>query len=92
MTREDDAGKDSKDSAVVVIHFWASEKDRSKVLDHLIDSSRSQKENPYAKASLQSCGVLEEIRDLCLATLWLRYVHPNIESTSECLLFTSRIN
>lgn len=78
LTREDDAGKDSKDSAVAVIHFWASEKDRSKILDHLIRFSRSQKQNPYTKASLQSCGVLKEIRDLGLATLWLRYVHPTL--------------
>lgn len=93
LTREDDAEKDSKHSAVAVIHFWGSEKDRPKVIDHLIEFSRSQKEKSYKQGTLQSCGVMEEIRDLGLATLWLRYVYPSIEYTdSKFLLFTSQSN
>lgn len=92
-TREDDVGKDSKESAIAVIHFWASEKDRPIIINHLVEFSRSQKEKLYTKASLQSCGVLKEIRDLGLATLWLRYVYPSIEPTdSEFLVFTSQSN
>lgn len=74
LKREDDDYKDSKDSAVAVDRFWTSERDRSLVIDRLTDFAASRRAIKFNQGSLQSCGVLKELMQPNLTTLWLRYV------------------
>ncbi|KAL3301170.1 hypothetical protein RB213_011627 [Colletotrichum asianum] len=73
LKREDDDLKDSKDSAVAVVHLWTSERDRSLVIDRLTDFAASRRAIKFNQGSLQSCGVLKEVTQPNLTTLWLRY-------------------
>ncbi|CAI0648113.1 unnamed protein product, partial [Colletotrichum noveboracense] len=72
LKREDDDYKDSKDSAVAVVDFWTSERDRSLVIDRLTDFAASRRAIKFNQGSLQSCGVLKEVMQPNLTTLWLR--------------------
>ncbi|KAK2764667.1 hypothetical protein CKAH01_04832 [Colletotrichum kahawae] len=73
LKREDDDFKDSKDSAVAVVHFWTSDKDRALVIQRLNDFAASRRATKSNQGSLQSCGVLKEVMQPNLTTLWLRY-------------------
>lgn len=75
LKREDDPGKDSRDSAVAVVYFWAAEEGRrEEVVRSLEGFAKAQRERAVGEAELQSCAVLREVMDRRLATLWLRYV------------------
>lgn len=65
LTREDDPLRDSKESFVAVVHFWAKEGKRKEVMKKLGDFAT-------CASSLQSCAVLKECMDANLTTLWLR--------------------
>ncbi|KAF4783758.1 hypothetical protein HER10_EVM0013442 [Colletotrichum scovillei] len=73
LKREDDPGKDSRDSAVAVVYFWAAEEGRrEEVVRSLEGFAKAQRERAVGEAELQSCAVLREVMDRRLATLWLR--------------------
>lgn len=63
----DDPDRDSRTSLVAVVHFWApNEAARVDLINFLLAAS-----NDF-KGSLQSFGVLKEVRDQKMVTLWLR--------------------
>lgn len=76
LKRDDDSGKDSRDSAVAVVHFWAAgEGEREEVVRILEWFAKAQRERVVGEGGLQSCAVLREVMDRSLVTLWLRYVN-----------------
>ncbi|KAI3559471.1 hypothetical protein CABS03_05214 [Colletotrichum abscissum] len=77
LKREDDPGKDSRDSAVAVLHFWAVEEGgREEVVRSLEEFGKAQRGREVGEGELQSCAVLREVMDRSLATLWLRSLTP----------------
>lgn len=73
LTREDDIDKDSMNSYVVVHHLFAKEGKRTEVIERLLKFSEETKAQA-PNVGVQSCAVLEEISDVSLVTLWVRYV------------------
>lgn len=69
LKRADDPERDSKTSLVAVIHFWASsESTRAHLLAMLLAAAKD------FNHSVQSFGILKEVRDERMVTLWLRLV------------------
>ncbi|KAL5591187.1 hypothetical protein FOVSG1_010076 [Fusarium oxysporum f. sp. vasinfectum] len=70
LKRADDTESDSKDSFVVVRHYWTKDEgQRENLLDALSKFAKQSRENQtYVKSAL----VLKECRDNKLATLWIR--------------------
>jgi hypothetical protein len=67
LKREDDPERDSKTSLVAVIHFWAaSEATRAGLINILLVAARD------FNTSTQSFGILKEVKDGTMVTLWLR--------------------
>lgn len=70
LKRPDDLNRNSKTSIVDVVHFWTPHKAaRVDLINLLVESSKD------FEVSLQSFGVLKEVRDEKMVTLWLRLVH-----------------
>ncbi|OCL06316.1 hypothetical protein AOQ84DRAFT_378748 [Glonium stellatum] len=73
LTRAGDADPDSKESFVVVHHFWAKDKVlRDALLGWLNVLAKKTLVGPLGEWGVQSCGVLRECNDQRLATLWVR--------------------
>lgn len=73
LTRPDDESKDSKDSFVVVTHFWVQKGKRKAMLGFLngfADQVRASEAGPAIR--VQSCAVLKETNDTNIASLYLR--------------------
>ena len=77
LTREDDVDKDSKNSYVVVHHIFTKDGKRKEVIERLCKFSEETKGAQGPNGGVQSCAVLEEINDVNLVTLWVRYVSRN---------------
>lgn len=76
LKRPDDKSGDIKDSFVVIVHFWALDGKRKQLLGALADHADRIKASEKAPAiTVQSFGVLKELRDLKLATLYIRSVN-----------------
>lgn len=82
LKRDDDKERDSKTSYVVVHHFWAKEGKRDELIHGLSVLAEETKEAQGTYGVVQSCGVLQEVRDVTMATLWLRCVPPGDLGTS----------
>ena len=76
LTREDDEGKDGKDSFVVVIHFWIKSGRRGDAISKLGDLADATKGGMGLglEAMIQSCAVFKGVWDRNLVTLWVRSV------------------
>lgn len=72
LTQEDDVDKDSMNSYVVVHHLFAKDGKRTEVTERLLKFSEETKAQA-PNVGVQSCAVLEEISDVSLVTLWVRY-------------------
>ncbi|KAL2842676.1 hypothetical protein BJY01DRAFT_235888 [Aspergillus pseudoustus] len=82
LKRPDDPERDSKTSLVAVIHFWASsEATRAELINTLSVASRD------FNNSAQSFGILKEVKDDKMVTLWLRSRSPE---EYESLKFSSK--
>ena len=73
LTRPDDKDKDSKDSFLVVMHFWAPEGRRKQLLGTLSAGvDRVQASESAPNITIQSFAVLKESLDVNMATLYIR--------------------
>jgi hypothetical protein len=73
LTRADDKDKDSKDSFVVVIHFWAPEGHRKQLLGALSDGADNIRASENGTSiKIQSFAVLKESLDVNMASLYIR--------------------
>lgn len=83
LTRKADNDRDSQDSFVAVVHFWASQGRRKQLLGILSDCADRVKETETGSfAAVQSFAVLKEVNDFQLASLYIRCVdqpNPNPE-------------
>ncbi|OJJ05917.1 hypothetical protein ASPVEDRAFT_87242 [Aspergillus versicolor CBS 583.65] len=82
LKRADDPARDAKTSLVAVIHFWASnEATRADLIATLLAAANDF--NHW----VQSFGILKEVRDERMVTLWLRSKSPEdyerLESSSK---------
>lgn len=67
LKRTDDPERDAKTSHVAVYHFWATDKARrADLITSFLDASKS------FDGALQSFGILKEVRDEKMLTLWMR--------------------
>ena len=73
VTRKDDNDRDTKDSFVAVVKFWATLGRRKQLLGLLADCADRVKELEMGPSpAVQSCVVLKEVNDLNLATVYIR--------------------
>lgn len=73
LTRQDDTHKDTKDSFVVVIHFWAHEGCRTQLLQKLAtEAVRVAESTDLGAGTLQSFALLKECLDVNMASLYVR--------------------
>ena len=73
LTRSEDKDKDSKDSFVVVYHFWAPEGRRKQLMGTLsagVDRVRASES--ASDITIQSFAVLKESLDVNMASLYIR--------------------
>lgn len=67
LRQPDDPDCDSKTSHVAVYHFWATDNAcRADLIDLFLDASKNFTE------VFQSFGILKEVRDQRMVTLWVR--------------------
>ena len=75
LTRPDDPDKDTRDSFVVVIHFWATPGNRKQLLGALEGSADKVRASECAGSiTIQSFGVMKECLDVNMASLYIRCV------------------
>ncbi|KAL4936478.1 hypothetical protein BDV06DRAFT_233346 [Aspergillus oleicola] len=91
LKQADDPERDSKISLVAVIHFWAaSEATRAELINTLLVAAKD------FNGSAQSFGILKEVRDERMVTLWLRSRSPEeyegLKSSSTFRDLMSRAN
>ena len=90
LKRPDDKSGDVKDSFVVVVHFWALDGKRKQLFGALADYADRVKASEKAPAiTVQSFGVLKELRDLKLASLYIRSVNIFLCFHCICAIVTS---
>jgi hypothetical protein len=67
LKRTDDPDRDAKTSQVAVYHFWATDEARRvDLIASFLDASKG------LEGALQSFGILKEVRDEKMVTLWVR--------------------
>ncbi|KAJ5379388.1 hypothetical protein N7509_012507 [Penicillium cosmopolitanum] len=67
LKRTDDPERDGKTSHIAIYHFWATDKTRrADLIMTFLDASKN------LDGALQSFGILKEVRDEKMLTLWVR--------------------
>ncbi|RFU29329.1 hypothetical protein B7463_g6998, partial [Scytalidium lignicola] len=94
LKRGDDSERDTKDSFVVIVHIWALDGKRKQLLGTLAgyaDQVKASEKVPSIK--VQSFGVLKEIRDVNLASLYIRTrSREDWEAFQSSLLFNELLH